>query len=85
MHLSAVPAQVFVFLLRLCNPDARKALVRESLDVLTPILAKRLQAGVMHAPNMLSNARGTVERRDCVHVMRPAIGLSASWGSSGAS
>lgn len=40
-------AQVFVFLLRLCNPDARKALVRESLDVLTPILAKRLQAGAM--------------------------------------
>lgn len=42
--------QVFVFLLRLVHPDARKALVRESLDVLTPFLAKRRQeAGVPHS------------------------------------
>ena len=41
--------QVFVFLLRLVHPDARKALVRESLDVLTPFLAKRRQEAGAHS------------------------------------
>ena len=38
--------QVFVYLLRACQPEVRKALVRESLDVLIPVLDKRMAAGV---------------------------------------
>ncbi len=38
-------AQVFVYLLRACQPEVRKALVRESLDVLIPVLDKRMAAG----------------------------------------
>ena len=34
--------QVFVALLRACQPDGRRTLVRQALDVLTPALVKRL-------------------------------------------
>lgn len=58
---------MFVFLLRLCNPDARKALVRESLDVLTPILAKRLQAGACSSGHITMHAGGVWDQR--THVL----------------
>ena len=37
-----VKLQVFVALLRACQPDGRRTLVRQALDVLTPALVKRL-------------------------------------------
>ena len=40
-----------MYLLRACQPEVRKALVRESLDVLIPVLDKRMAAGA--------------DRRDC--------------------
>ena len=44
-HCRLCAQQVFVYLLRACQPEVRKALVRESLDVLIPVLDKRMAAG----------------------------------------
>ena len=38
-------AQVFVALLRTCQPDGRRVLVRQALDTLTPALVRRLAPG----------------------------------------
>ena len=51
--------QVFVYLLRACQPEVRKALVRESLDVLIPVLDKRMAAGVT------ARAAAYAKRRTC--------------------
>lgn len=37
--------QVFVALLRTCQPDGRRVLVRQALDTLTPALVRRLAPG----------------------------------------
>ena len=42
--------QVFVALLRTCQPDSRRALVRQALDVLTPALVRRLSSGDSKKP-----------------------------------
>ena len=43
-------AQVFVALLRLCQADNKKALVRDALDTLTPVLVRRLAPGDLKYP-----------------------------------
>ena len=45
-----VGAQVFVALLRISQPDGRRAIVRQALDVLTPALVKRLPQGENRYP-----------------------------------
>ena len=42
--------QVFVALLRLCQADNKKALVRDALDTLTPVLVRRLAPGDLKYP-----------------------------------
>ena len=41
---------MFVALLRTCQPDSRRALVRQALDVLTPALVRRLSSGDAKKP-----------------------------------
>ena len=43
-------SQVFVALLRLCQADNKKALVRDALDTLTPVLVRRLAPGDLKYP-----------------------------------
>ena len=51
LSLRARPhAQVFVALLRLCQADNKKALVRDALDTLTPVLVRRLAPGDLKYP-----------------------------------
>ena len=45
-----LPVQVFVALLRISQPDGRRAVVRQALDVLTPALVKRLPQGENRYP-----------------------------------
>ena len=49
--------QVFVALLRTCQPDARRALVRQALDVLTPALVRRLSSGDSKYPMWVRYAK----------------------------
>ena len=71
MHdISAALPQVFVYLLRACQPEVRKALVRESLDVLIPVLDKRMAAGAMLLliPRCAASTRST----DCIAAVSAA-------------
>jgi transformation/transcription domain-associated protein len=43
-------AQVFVALLRTCQADSRRVLVRQALDTLTPALVRRLAPGDARYP-----------------------------------
>ena len=45
------PWQVFVALLRAVQPDAKRPLVREALDILTPALPTRLAPGWHACPH----------------------------------
>lgn len=47
---SGIGVQVFVALLRLCQADNKKALVRDALDTLTPVLVRRLAPGDLKYP-----------------------------------
>ena len=42
--------QVFVALLRISQPDGRRGIVRQALDVLTPALVRRLPQGENRYP-----------------------------------
>ena len=42
--------QVFVALLRISQPDGRRAIIRQALDVLTPALVRRLPQGENRYP-----------------------------------
>ena len=44
------PLQVFVALLRISQPDGRRGIVRQALDVLTPALVRRLPQGENRYP-----------------------------------
>jgi len=43
-------SQVFVALLRISQPDGRRAIIRQALDVLTPALVRRLPQGENRYP-----------------------------------
>lgn len=45
-----MPLQVFVALLRISQPDGRRGIVRQALDVLTPALVRRLPQGENRYP-----------------------------------
>ena len=47
---SMLCVQVFVALLRISQPDGRRAIVRQALDVLTPALVRRLPQGENRYP-----------------------------------
>ena len=52
--------QVFVALLRISQPDGRRAVVRQALDVLTPALVKRLPQGENRYPIWIRSAAFTM-------------------------
>ena len=50
IHAWTLCMQVFVALLRISQPDGRRAIVRQALDVLTPALVRRLPQGENRYP-----------------------------------
>ena len=80
-QLVILRAQVFVALLRISQPDGRRAVVRQALDVLTPALVKRLPQGENRYPIWIRSVHLQTSEIQHVCVTDAGLNLKSSMGT----